>query len=70
MVTSYYQEQLRLYELFKILFIETNPGPVKYAADLMNIMNNNILENTYQSSYQTCQINHRENNPKIRKNLI
>jgi 4-hydroxy-tetrahydrodipicolinate synthase len=31
--------QLELYELFKVLFIETNPGPVKYAAELMGIMN-------------------------------
>jgi 4-hydroxy-tetrahydrodipicolinate synthase len=30
--------QLELYDLFKILFIETNPGPVKYAAELMEIM--------------------------------
>jgi 4-hydroxy-tetrahydrodipicolinate synthase len=30
--------QLELYDLFKILFIETNPGPVKYAAELMGIM--------------------------------
>ncbi len=36
------QEQLRLYELFKILFIETNPGPVKYAAKLLNIMDNRM----------------------------
>ena len=25
-------------QLFKVLFIETNPGPVKYAADIMGIM--------------------------------
>ncbi len=31
--------QLELYDLFKILFIETNPGPVKYAAELMGLMN-------------------------------
>ena len=31
--------QLELYNLFKVLFIETNPGPVKYAADLMDLMN-------------------------------
>ncbi len=31
--------QLSLYDLFKVLFIETNPGPVKYAAELMGIMN-------------------------------
>ncbi|MFW9874563.1 MAG: 4-hydroxy-tetrahydrodipicolinate synthase [Candidatus Thorarchaeota archaeon] len=31
--------QLELYDLFKVLFIETNPGPVKYAADVMNLMN-------------------------------
>jgi len=31
--------QLELYDLFKVLFIETNPGPVKYAADIMEIMN-------------------------------
>jgi 4-hydroxy-tetrahydrodipicolinate synthase len=30
--------QLELYDLFKVLFIETNPGPVKYAADLMDLM--------------------------------
>jgi 4-hydroxy-tetrahydrodipicolinate synthase len=29
---------LELYDLFKVLFIETNPGPVKYAADLMDLM--------------------------------
>ncbi len=31
--------QLELYDLFKVLFIETNPGPVKFAAELMGIMN-------------------------------
>jgi len=31
--------QLELYDLFKILFVEPNPGPVKYAAEQMNIMN-------------------------------
>ncbi|MEJ2249692.1 MAG: 4-hydroxy-tetrahydrodipicolinate synthase [Candidatus Lokiarchaeota archaeon] len=31
--------QLKYYDLFKTLFIETNPGPVKYAAELMNLMN-------------------------------
>lgn len=31
--------QLKLYDLFKVLFIETNPGPVKYAAELMGLMN-------------------------------
>lgn len=31
--------QLQLYDLFKILFIETNPGPVKYAAELKGLMN-------------------------------
>ncbi len=31
--------QLNLYELFKILFCETNPGPVKYAAEIMGLMN-------------------------------
>jgi 4-hydroxy-tetrahydrodipicolinate synthase len=30
--------QLELYDLFKVLFIETNPGPVKYAADVMDLM--------------------------------
>jgi 4-hydroxy-tetrahydrodipicolinate synthase len=30
--------QLQLYDLFKVLFIETNPGPVKYAADEMGLM--------------------------------
>ncbi|MFX0031797.1 MAG: 4-hydroxy-tetrahydrodipicolinate synthase [Candidatus Hodarchaeota archaeon] len=29
---------LKLYDLFKVLFIETNPGPVKYAAELMGLM--------------------------------
>jgi 4-hydroxy-tetrahydrodipicolinate synthase len=29
---------LTLYELFKVLFIESNPGPVKYAAELMGLM--------------------------------
>ncbi|MFX1502401.1 MAG: 4-hydroxy-tetrahydrodipicolinate synthase [Promethearchaeota archaeon] len=31
--------QLELYDLFKVLFVETNPGPVKYAAELMGLMN-------------------------------
>jgi len=31
--------QFQLYDLFKILFIETNPGPVKFAAELKGIMN-------------------------------
>ena len=31
--------QLELYELFKVLFIETNPGPVKYSAEIMGLMN-------------------------------
>lgn len=31
--------QLKLYDLFNVLFIETNPGPVKYAAEEMEIMN-------------------------------
>ena len=31
--------QLELYDLFKVLFVETNPGPVKHAAELMGIMN-------------------------------
>lgn len=31
--------QLELYDIFKVLFIETNPGPVKYAAELMGLMN-------------------------------
>jgi 4-hydroxy-tetrahydrodipicolinate synthase len=31
--------QFELYDLFKVLFIETNPGPVKYAAELMGLMN-------------------------------
>ncbi|MFW9988220.1 MAG: 4-hydroxy-tetrahydrodipicolinate synthase [Candidatus Odinarchaeota archaeon] len=30
--------QLDLYDLFKVLFIETNPGPVKYAAEVMGLM--------------------------------
>lgn len=30
---------LELYDLFKVLFIESNPGPVKYAADIMGLMN-------------------------------
>ena len=34
--------QLKYYELFKVLFIETNPGPVKYAANVMGIMNNRM----------------------------
>jgi 4-hydroxy-tetrahydrodipicolinate synthase len=29
---------LELFDFFKMLFIETNPGPVKYAAELMGIM--------------------------------
>ena len=31
--------QLELYDLFKVLFVETNPGPAKYAAEIMGIMN-------------------------------
>lgn len=31
--------QLELYDLFKILFVETNPGPVKFAAEVMDLMN-------------------------------
>ncbi len=34
--------QLELYDLFKVLFIESNPGPVKFAADIMGIMNNRM----------------------------
>lgn len=34
--------QMELYDLFKVLFIETNPGPVKYAAELMGIMNSRM----------------------------
>jgi len=33
------EKQFELYDLFKVLFVETNPGPVKYAAELMGIMN-------------------------------
>ncbi len=33
------EKQFELYDLFKVLFIETNPGPVKHAAELMGIMN-------------------------------
>ncbi|TFG19409.1 MAG: 4-hydroxy-tetrahydrodipicolinate synthase, partial [Promethearchaeota archaeon] len=29
---------LELYQIFKVLFIETNPGPVKYAAEKMGLM--------------------------------
>ncbi|MFX1495385.1 MAG: 4-hydroxy-tetrahydrodipicolinate synthase, partial [Promethearchaeota archaeon] len=32
------KKQLELFDLFKVLFIETNPGPIKYAADIMGIM--------------------------------
>jgi len=31
--------QLQYYDLFKVLFIETNPGPVKFAAELLGLMN-------------------------------
>ncbi len=31
--------QLELFDLFKVLFIETNPGPIKYSAEIMGIMN-------------------------------
>ncbi len=34
--------QFELYDLFKVLFIETNPGPVKYSANLLNIMNGRL----------------------------
>ncbi len=30
---------LELYDLFKVLFIESNPGPVKFAAGIMELMN-------------------------------
>ncbi len=30
--------QLKLYELFKVIFVETNPGPVKCAAELLGLM--------------------------------
>ena len=33
---------LELYDLFKVLFIETNPGPVKYAAKELNLMDNKM----------------------------
>ncbi|MFX1312943.1 MAG: 4-hydroxy-tetrahydrodipicolinate synthase [Promethearchaeota archaeon] len=32
------KKQLEFFDLFKVLFIETNPGPVKFAADIMGIM--------------------------------
>ncbi len=35
-------KQLELFDLFKVLFIETNPGPVKYAADLMGLMDSRM----------------------------
>ncbi|MFW9772929.1 MAG: 4-hydroxy-tetrahydrodipicolinate synthase [Candidatus Heimdallarchaeota archaeon] len=31
--------QFELYDLFKVLFVESNPIPVKYAAELMGLMN-------------------------------
>jgi len=34
--------QLELYDLFKILFVEPNPGPVKLSANLMGLMNNRM----------------------------
>jgi 4-hydroxy-tetrahydrodipicolinate synthase len=34
--------QLELYDLFKVLFVETNPGPVKYAAEVMGLMKNRM----------------------------
>ncbi|MHA2278089.1 MAG: 4-hydroxy-tetrahydrodipicolinate synthase [Candidatus Kariarchaeaceae archaeon] len=34
--------QLQLFDLFKVLFIETNPGPVKYAANIMGLMDNRM----------------------------
>ena len=30
--------EMKLYDLFKVLFIETNPGPVKCAAELLGLM--------------------------------
>jgi len=36
------KKQLELFDLFKVLFIETNPGPVKYAADLMGLMHSRM----------------------------
>jgi 4-hydroxy-tetrahydrodipicolinate synthase len=34
--------QLELFDLFKILFVESNPGPVKLSANLMGLMNNRM----------------------------
>ncbi|MHA1239520.1 MAG: 4-hydroxy-tetrahydrodipicolinate synthase [Promethearchaeota archaeon] len=34
--------QLELFDLFKVLFVETNPGPVKLSAKLMGLMNNRM----------------------------
>ena len=34
--------QLELFDLFKILFVETNPGPVKLSAKLMGLMNDRM----------------------------
>jgi 4-hydroxy-tetrahydrodipicolinate synthase len=36
------QENQKLQNLFKILFIETNPGPVKFAAELLGLMNRRV----------------------------
>ena len=33
------EQQLLYYDLFKVLFVETNPGPVKFAAELLGLMN-------------------------------
>ncbi len=32
------EQQLLYYDLFKVLFVETNPGPVKFAAELLGLM--------------------------------
>ncbi|TXT54188.1 MAG: 4-hydroxy-tetrahydrodipicolinate synthase [Promethearchaeota archaeon] len=34
--------QLDLYDIFRVLFIETNPGPVKFAAEIMGLMNKRL----------------------------
>lgn len=34
------QGHLKLYDLFKVLFVESNLGPVKFTAELLEIMSN------------------------------
>jgi 4-hydroxy-tetrahydrodipicolinate synthase len=36
------EQHLKLFDLFKVLFIETNPGPVKFAAGMLGFMSERL----------------------------